>query len=121
MSEQNFSTYKAFWPHYVQEHQNKTNRNLHFAGTSLVLLFFFLGVLKSPYFLLGMPLFGYGFAWLGHFLFERNMPATFRHPLYSLMGDFQMFAFMCLGRMDREVKRMGVLASEFGSMRNSVF
>lgn len=112
MTDQSFTTYKAFWPHYVQEHQNKTNRNLHFLGTSLVLVFFFFGVLISPWFLVGMPVFGYGLAWLGHFFFERNFPATFRHPLWSLIADFQMFAFMCLGRMDREVKRMGVLHAE---------
>lgn len=120
MTEQNFTSYRAFWPHYVAEHQNKTNRNLHFMGTTLVLLFLFLGFKVNPWFFAGMPLFGYGFAWTGHYFFERNIPATFRHPFWSLLGDFQMFAFMCLGRMDREVKRMGVLASEFG-MRNSVF
>ncbi len=103
------STYRAFWPHYVNEHQNKLNRNFHFVGTTLVFANFFLGF-QNPWFFLGMPLGGYGFAWLGHFVFERNRPATFRYPLWSLMADFQMYAFMCAGRMDREVKRMGVLA-----------
>lgn len=105
-----FPTYKAFWPHYVNEHQNKMNRNLHFAGTSLAIFTFFLAfaLMKFPLLLL-VPVFGYGFAWLGHLIYEKNRPATFQYPLWSLMGDFQMFAFMCMGRMDREVVRMGVL------------
>ena len=112
MTEKTINTYKAFWPFYVGEHQNKNNRNLHFAGTAIGLFFLLLGVALSPWYVLGFPLFGYGLAWVGHFVFERNFPATFRYPLWSLMGDFQMFAFMCAGRMDREVKRMGVLNLE---------
>ena len=107
-----FATYKAFWPFYVSQHSHKVNRNLHFAGTTLVLVCFYLGCVASPWFFAGMPLMGYGFAWVGHFLFERNRPATFTHPLWSLCADFQMFAFMCAGRMDREVRRMGVLNLE---------
>ena len=106
------STYKAFWPFYVSQHQNKLNRNFHFVGTTFVFASLFLGITHSPWFLLGMPLSGYGFSWFGHFVFERNAPATFRYPLWSLMADFQMYAFMCAGRMDREVKRMGVLNQE---------
>lgn len=112
MDEQNIQTYKAFWPFYVSQHTNKTNRNLHFLGTALVLVFLALGALVDPWFLLGMPFAGYGFAWFGHFFLERNQPATFRYPFWSLVADFQMFAFMCLGRMDREVRRMGVLSTE---------
>jgi hypothetical protein len=106
------STYKAFWPFYVSQHQSKLNRNFHFVGTTFVLACFFMGFAKSARFFLGIPLCGYGFAWFGHLVFERNLPATWRYPFWSLAADFQMFAFMCLGRMDREVKRMGVLQSE---------
>lgn len=113
MHEQNIQTYKAFWPFYVSQHRNKTNRNLHFAGTTLVLVILALGAAVSPWFLLGMPVAGYSFAWAGHFFLERNQPATFRYPFWSLVADFQMFALMCLGRMDREVRRMGVLTTEF--------
>lgn len=112
MEEKSISTYKAFWPHYVSEHQNKHNRNLHFTGTALVLCFLFLGLSESAWYFLGMPLFGYGLAWIGHFFFERNLHSIFHHPLWSLFAEFQMFIFMCLGRMDREVKRMGVLNLE---------
>lgn len=106
------NTYKAFWPFYVSQHQNKVCRNFHFVGTTFVFACIYLGVAFSPWFFLGMPFCGYAFAWFGHFVFERNRPATFQYPLWSLMADFQMYAFMCAGRMDREVKRMSVLQSE---------
>lgn len=112
MEERSISTYRAFWPVYVNEHQNKHNRMLHFAGTALVLVSLFLGLAESPWFFFGVPVFGNGPAWLGHYFFERNFRATLRHPLWSLVAEFQMFALMCLGRMDREVKRMGVLNFE---------
>lgn len=105
-------TYKAFWPFYVGEHQNKLNRNFHFVGTTFVIASFLLACTRSLWFLLAMPVCGYGFAWFGHFVFERNTPATWKYPLWSLLADFHMFAFMCLGKMDREVKRMGVLHQE---------
>ena len=108
-----FPNYKAFWPFYVNQHKNRLNRNLHFLGTSLVLLCVVLAFCNlNLWFLVLAPFCGYGFAWLGHFYFEQNKPATFQYPLWSLMGDFQMFAFMCMGKMDREVKRMSVLVTE---------
>lgn len=109
-TEEHFSSYKAFWPYYVNEHRNKLNRNFHFVGTTFVLACLFLGLTESAWFFLGAPFCGYAFAWFGHLVFERNRPATFRYPLWSLLADFQMYAFMCAGRMDREVKRMGVLS-----------
>lgn len=107
---QRFTNFKAFWPFYVNEHKNKTNRNLHFLGTATVLFCFVMAVFHLQWqFLLLAPVAGYAFAWFGHFYFEHNSPATFQYPLWSLRADFQMFALMCLGKMDREVKRMGVL------------
>lgn len=65
---------------------------LHFAGSTLVLLCFAMALLTANvWWLLGMPVCGYGFAWFGHFVFEKNRPATFRYPLYSLMGDWVMY------------------------------
>jgi hypothetical protein len=110
--EQRFPTYKAFWPHYVNEHRGKLTRNLHFLGTSLALFCVFMALTADPWFLLGVPFAGYGFAWLAHFYVEKNRPATFTYPLWSLVADFHMFALMCLGRMDREVSRMGVLSDD---------
>jgi len=106
------NTYKAFWPFYVSQHQSKVNRNFHFVGTTFGLASLLMCVTRSGWYFFAMPVSGYGFAWFGHYVFERNRPATFAHPLWSLMGDFQMFAFMCIGRMDREVNRMGVLKEE---------
>lgn len=103
------ATYKAFWPYYVSQHQNKLNRNFHFVGTTFALACVYLGMAWDAWFFAFAPLSGYAFAWFGHLVFERNLPATWKYPLWSLMADFQMFAYMCAGRMDREVKRMSVL------------
>ncbi len=103
------ASYEAFWPFYVSQHMNQTNRQLHFVGTSLVIAFLALAVVRNPLFALGCPLFGYGFAWVGHFFFERNRPATFTYPLWSLRGDFRMYRLMLLGRMGPELDRAGRL------------
>lgn len=100
-----YRTYEEFWPFYVAQHRAPSTRRLHFAGTTLVLASLAAGLLLSPWWFLGMPLAGYGFAWLGHFGFEHNRPATFTYPLWSLRGDFRMYRLMWLGRMDREVAR----------------
>lgn len=87
-----FKSFADFYPFYLSQHQTLTCKRLHFLGTSLVCLFFLLFVLSGSFlFLLLMPVFGYGFAWIGHYVYEKNKPATFRYPLYSLMGDFVMF------------------------------
>lgn len=110
MTNQDISTYKAFWHYYVNEHRSRVNRKLHFIGTALTLLWIALAIVVSPWFLLVAPVTGYGLAWIGHFYAEKNRPATFRYPFWSLLADFHMFLLMCAGRMDREVKRMGILA-----------
>ena len=93
MAEERFQSFKEFYPFYLSEHQNKTSRTLHFIGTFIVfgLLGFFIVAQKEARFWIALPLVGYGFAWVGHFFFEKNKPATFKYPLYSLMGDFVMF------------------------------
>ena len=95
-----FMSFSEFYPFYLGEHRNRTSRRLHFAGTLLVI---FLGVYilltGDYYFTLLLPIAGYGFAWAGHFFFEKNRPATFTHPVYSLMGDFVMFRDMLTGRI----------------------
>lgn len=102
-----FESFEEFWPFYVREHSDPTNRKLHFTGTALALATVGYAVLKrKPKALLVAPLFGYGFAWVGHFLVEKNRPATFAHPLWSLRGDFKMFANMLAGTMDEEVRRV---------------
>jgi len=103
------TTFEEFWPYYVSQHMNETNRQLHFVGTTLALSC----VAVSPVFppaLLAAPVAGYGFAWVGHFVFEKNKPATFGNPLWSLRGDFRMYRKMLLGKMQEELDR--VRASE---------
>lgn len=93
-------SFKEFYPFYLQEHQNKTCKILHFIGTLLVFLVLFAAIVTWQLALLWiLPVVGYGFAWVGHFKFEKNRPATFKHPLYSLMGDFVMFYDLFTGRL----------------------
>lgn len=95
-----FQTFKAFYPFYLQEHANVTCRRLHFIGSTLVLLILATALLRGEYALLWlMPLAGYGFAWIGHFFFEHNRPATFQYPLYSFIGDWVMYKEMWSGRI----------------------
>lgn len=95
-----FKTFKDFYPFYLTEHSNIISRRLHFIGTSgviaLILLFFFTG---SFGLLALLPVIGYGFAWAGHMIFEKNRPATFKHPFYSLAGDFVMFFQILTGKI----------------------
>jgi hypothetical protein len=87
-----FQSFSAFYPHYIHEHSNRTCRRIHVVGSALVLVALALAIVtRNPWWLLAMPLVGYGFAWVGHFFFEKNRPATFKYPLWSLMGDWRMF------------------------------
>ena len=95
-----FQRFAEFYPFYLSEHRNRTCRRLHFVGTALVVLVVIAAVLSmNPWLLLGAPIAGYGFAWIGHFVFERNRPATFQHPWYSLLGDFILFRDILIGRI----------------------
>ena len=95
-----FNSFTEFYPYYLSEHSNSTCRRLHFIGTTLVIFILALTIGKGAWLLLlAVPLAGYSFAWVGHFLFEKNRPATFQHPLYSLLGDFVMYRDMILGRV----------------------
>lgn len=95
-----FESFTDFYPHYLREHQNRTNRRLHFFGTSLVLVLVAASLATANWLLLAVvPLAGYGPAWFGHFYFERNKPATFYHPFYSLIGDFRMYADTWRGKI----------------------
>ena len=103
--EKRLRSYEVFWPYYVAQHRNPANRALHFVGTTLTLAGAALGLLASPLWLLAMPFAGYGFAWVGHFGFEKNKPATFTYPGWSLRGDFRMYRLICLRRMAPELRR----------------
>jgi len=94
------NSFKEFWPFYMQEHSDPTNRKLHFIGTLLVHLIIIYAVFSQDWPVLWLaPIFGYAFAWVGHFVIEKNRPATFKHPIWSLMGDFKMFYLMLRGKI----------------------
>lgn len=87
-----FASFREFYPFYLGEHSNRQCRRMHFAGSTLVLAVIVLAIATSNARWLWLaPVAGYGFAWIGHFVFEKNRPATFTHPLYSLMGDWVMY------------------------------
>lgn len=91
--------YKEFYQFYLTEHKNFTCRVLHFVGTFLVFLLLIYAILTTQYTLLWYtPLIGYGFAWVGHFFFEKNKPATFKYPLWSLISDFKLFFELLIGK-----------------------
>ncbi|HWX68104.1 MAG TPA: Mpo1-like protein [Steroidobacteraceae bacterium] len=99
MQPSRFASFGEFYPHYLQQHTNRTSRRLHIAGTLLALTAATAAIVLGRWaWLLAVPLAGYLPAWLGHWLFERNAPATFRHPLYSLRGDFTLLIEVLSGR-----------------------
>jgi hypothetical protein len=103
------TSFAEFWPFYVAQHLNPVNRALHFLGTSLALAFLAAAATLSPWWSLAAPAAGYGPAWVGHFFFERNRPATFRYPLWSLLGDLRMYALLWRDRMEPELARATAL------------
>ena len=95
-----FQTFAQFYPFYLSEHSNRTCRRLHFAGSTLSLVCLALLVATgNAWWLLAGVLVGYAFAWVGHFVFEKNKPASFKRPLYSFMGDWTMYKDIWVGRV----------------------
>lgn len=95
-----YTSFAEFYPYYLQEHSNPICRRLHYLGSLLVLGILAYALVSQQWlWLLAMPLAGYGFAWVGHFGFEKNRPATFQYPLYSLMGDWVMLKDAFTGRI----------------------
>jgi len=95
-----YASFREFYPFYLGEHSDVNCRRMHFAGSTLVLaVVAFAVITRHLAWLWLVPVAGYGFAWVGHFVFEKNRPATFRHPLYSLMGDWVMYWDVLRGRV----------------------
>ena len=95
-----FKAFSEFYPFYLAEHSNRTCRRLHFLGSTLVVVILVYAIVTPAWIaLLALPVVGYGFAWIGHFFFEKNRPATFTYPLYSFMGDWAMFRDILLGKV----------------------
>jgi hypothetical protein len=108
MSER-LATYAEFWPHYLREHANPATRLVHAVGTGIGLLVLLWAILVGPAILALVALvIGYGFAWGSHMLVERNRPATFRYPLWSLASDLRMSWLLVSGRLDAELRKAGV-------------
>jgi len=102
-----FSTFEEFWPFYVSQHAKAATRWLHAAGTSgAIALLAASAVFRRPALAAAAPAFGYGLAWFSHLAIEKNRPATFTHPWWSLRGDFRMIRLMLSFRMGREAARI---------------
>ncbi len=109
MTAQKFTNYADFWPFYLQEHAKPVCRALHYIGTSGVIAIAIAGLWLDNLSLLWlMPLFGYGFAWAAHFFVEKNKPATFTYPLWSLVSDFRMYGLFITGRLRPHLQSAGV-------------
>jgi hypothetical protein len=104
-----YKSFEEFWPFYLAQHANRICRFLHAFGTilgiGLVIATFVLG---RPGLLGLAPIAGYGFSWIGHFFFEKNRPATFRYPKWSLIGDFRMLKMILTGQIQSELNRLGI-------------
>jgi hypothetical protein len=100
MTDENpYRSFRDFYPFYLSEHANRTSRRLHFTGTSLACLLIILAVITQRWWILGLALVqGYAFAWVGHFFFEHNRPATFRYPAFSFLGDWRLWWEMLTGQ-----------------------
>ncbi len=97
-----YPSFRAFYPFYLSQHADLTCRRLHVVGSTLVLCLLAYTLWSQQWgLLLALPVLGYGFAWVGHFVFERNKPATFEYPLYSFMGDWVMYWQWLTGRLPR--------------------
>jgi hypothetical protein len=106
-------SFEDFWPHYLAEHSQPATRTLHAIGTTVGVACAVALVAKGKWKLLPLAFIpGYGAAWASHFLIEKNKPATFDHPLWSLRGDYKMIGLMLTGRMEEEIARLGLEAND---------
>jgi hypothetical protein len=105
------ATLEEFWPFYVGQHRRRGTRIFHFIGTTVGLLFLVRALAtERPLLLLCGVVSAYGLAWMGHFLIEKNNPATFQYPLWSLRSDLKMYGLMWRGKMTAEAERLGLPA-----------
>lgn len=99
-SQAGFRSFAEFYPYYLNEHRDRTCRRLHFVGTTIGTLLLIAAIATlNPWLLLAGLVCGYAFAWIGHFFFEKNRPATFKHPFYSFVGDYAMYRDIWRGKI----------------------
>ena len=99
-SKPRFRTFADFYPFYLSEHTNRVSRRLHFTGTSIAITLFVTAFVTQTWWLVAVAVVqGYAFAWVGHFFFEHNKPATFKYPLFSFFGDWRMWWEIVTGKV----------------------
>jgi len=104
-AEKKYKSFRSFYPYYLTEHGDVKNRILHFTGTAGLLAILFAAIVLQKWWMLALiPVCGYGFAWVGHFFIEKNKPATFTYPLYSLGSDFVMFWHILTGQISKKLE-----------------
>jgi hypothetical protein len=107
MEQRQFNSFADFWPHYLNDHGKPATRLLHAMGTVIALILLLTVIAIGRWWLFPLAFVpGYGLAWTGHFFVEKNRPATFKHPLWSFIGDWKMLALMLAGKIDDEVNRV---------------
>ena len=100
MNEKRYRSFGDFYPFYLSEHSNKVSRRLHFTGTSIAVALMITAAITQRWWLIAVALVqGYAFAWVGHYFFERNKPATFKYPAFSLMGDWRLWWEIMTGKL----------------------
>lgn len=105
MAERKYTTFWDFYPYYLTEHSLPINRTLHFIGTGIVIGLLITSIVTGRLLFFALtPVAGYGFAWVGHFFLEKNRPATFTYPFYSLGSDFVMFWHILTGQIGKKVE-----------------
>lgn len=109
MAQEKIATYEKFWPYYLQEHRKDGTQTTHIVGTAIALSLLIAAIVTANWWLLLAAVFsGYFFAWVGHFFIEKNRPATFTYPFWSLISDFRLFFMFITGRLSSEYRRFGI-------------
>lgn len=100
----NFASFSEFYPYYLSEHKHPTCRLLHYVGSSIALGIILYALTSGNFSILPLAIIsGYAFAWTGHLFFEHNRPATFRHPLWSFLGDWVMLKDFLTGKISNKM------------------